>query len=684
MKISKRARTIILWCVAIGLLLGMVISFTPTLGLTFGGQEALRGTVQLTVNGAEIREAEVLQAQQGTIFGAVSEGPVARQLQRLLVDELVRQEVVRQAAAPMRVTNGEVTAAVNEFRESRGLSGRRNDTAYLNLLRSAGFTDQTFRDALREDIKLQKWRESVVGDVTVSDAEVEAYYLSHQSAYQSEERVRARQIVVADRETAEQLRAQLVDGASFAELAAEHSLELADRQGAVGAAAGETEPRPVGRAAFPTAVANAAFALRGAGLTEVVEASDGFYLVQVVEYVPTQTRPLEEVRDQVAEDALAAKRAGILEAEIERLRASAVVTFPETSTLSFANETVAQVGDAEITEVQLDRATYTNTTIQQALSPDTAELIVQLFRPAILQQLIDTELAFQGAQALGAGFVGTRTGVAQAALNYVARDVEVTEEQVRDYYERNIAAFTVSAEANVTQVEFGDSAAATAFRTAVLGGADLSEAAAANGGEVADHGRVRPGDLEADVDAALFGTDAFDPVPGSEAEVSDVLVLERPDEGEPAAGEAATEGDDEAGAEGADAEAGDDEAVAAAEAAGDGVGAEPATVERFVVLVAERTPETVRPLEDVRAQVENAVRAEARQRAQEEWLASLRDEIEVREFVILDIEDGDVPFTVPGAEPAEAADDAGEPADDAGEPAEGAPAEEGAPEGQAE
>lgn len=684
MKISKRARTIILWCVAIGLLLGMVISFTPTLGLTFGGQEALRGTVQLTVNGAEIREAEVLQAQQGTIFGAVSEGPVARQLQRLLVDELVRQEVVRQAAAPMRVTNGEVTAAVNEFRESRGLSGRRNDTAYLNLLRSAGFTDQTFRDALREDIKLQKWRESVVGDVTVSDAEVEAYYLSHQSAYQSEERVRARQIVVADRETAEQLRAQLVDGASFAELAAEHSLELADRQGAVGAAAGETEPRPVGRAAFPTAVANAAFALRGAGLTEVVEASDGFYLVQVVEYVPTQTRPLEEVRDQVAEDALAAKQAGILEAEIERLRASAVVTFPETSTLSFANETVAQVGDAEITEVQLDRATYTNTTIQQALSPDTAELIVQLFRPAILQQLIDTELAFQGAQALGAGFVGTRTGVAQAALNYVARDVEVTEEQVRDYYERNIAAFTVSAEANVTQVEFGDSAAATAFRTAVLGGADLSEAAAANGGEVTDHGRVRPGDLEADVDAALFGTDAFDPVPGSEAEVSDVLVLERPDEGEPAAGEAATEGDDEVGAEGADAEAGDDEAVAAAEAAGDGVGAEPATVERFVVLVAERTPETVRPLEDVRAQVENAVRAEARQRAQEEWLASLRDEIEVREFVILDIEDGDVPFTVPGAEPAEAADDAGEPADDAGEPAEGAPAEEGAPEGQAE
>src|SRR5690606_18016641 len=132
-------------------------------------------------------EADVLQAQQGTLFNAVSEGPVARQLQRLLVDELIRDEVVRQAAAPMRVSNGEVSAAVNEFRESRGIAGRRNDTAYLNLLRSAGFTDQTFRERLREDLKLQKWVDSVTEGVTVGDAEVEAFYLSHLSNYQSEE-----------------------------------------------------------------------------------------------------------------------------------------------------------------------------------------------------------------------------------------------------------------------------------------------------------------------------------------------------------------------------------------------------------------------------------------------------------------------------------------------------------------
>ncbi len=652
MKISKRARTIILWGVAIGLLLGMVISFTPTLGLNLGGQEAMRGTVQLTVNGAEVREAEVLQAQQGSLYSAVSEGPVARQLERLLVDDIVRQEVIRQAAAPMRVSGGAVRTAVDDFRESRGVAGRANDTAYLNLIRSAGFTDETFREYMAGQLRLSAWEESVVGDVEVTEAEIEAFYLSHQSAYQGEERVRARQIVVADRETADELRAQVSSGASFAELAAEHSLELADRGGAVGAQPGESEPRPVSRAAFPTAVANAAFSLRGAGITPVVEAAGAYYLVEVLEYLPAQTRPFDEVRDTVAEDALETKRQGAITAELERLRESAVVTFPATSTLGFENGVVAQVGDAEITEVELDRATYMNSTIQQALSPDNADLIVQIFRPAILQQLINDELAFQGAQGLGVDFVGPKSAVAAAALNYVARDAQVTEDEIVAYYENNVAAFTVSPEAVVTQAEFDSQEAAAAFREDVLGGAVVAEAAAARGGELTEHGRVLPGTLEPDLDAALFATDAFDQVEGGEAEVSDLLVLQRTLEQEESADEPAEEGDEA-----------QDEAPDAA----------PVAVERFVVLVAERTPERVRPLEDVRAQIENTVLASNRQRLQSEWLASLREEIEVREFAIVDLED-EPAFTVPPVAPAdEDGDDIGDEA--GGEP--DAPASEG-------
>jgi len=673
MKMSKRTRTVVLWLIAIGLLIGMVISFTPSMGL-FQSQTAQLGTPQILVNDQPIRESEVLAARQGTLFNAVTEGPVAEDLERLLVDELVRQKLIAQAAASMNVSGADVRRAVDDFRASRGVDGRANDRAYVQIINAAGFTDETFRDYLRDQLRLSAWEESLVGDVTVTDAEVEAFYQAHTSSYQSEDRIVARHIVVADRTVADDVRAQVIDGASFAELATEHSLELADRGGALGAQSGESEPRAVGRAALPTAVANAAFALRGAGLTEVVETPAGFHIVQVVEYQPAATRPFEDVRLTVQEDALAAKQAGVVEAEIERLRAAATVTFPSTSLLSFDNPVIAKVGDTEITEVQLDRATYTNSQIQQALSPQTADLIVGLFKPAVRSQLIDNELAYQGAAQLGVPLVGTRAGIAQAALDFVSRDAAVSDEEIEEYYRANIAAFTLSAEADVTQVDFTDLESAAAFRRDLIDGAEPAAAAEARGGSLVEHGRVLPNTLGTELNTALFSTSAFAELPGSDLEVSDVIVLLTPVEAQDGADEADdTATDEDASADDA-ADGADQDATTAADDA-----AAPTEVETFVVLVAERTPARERPLDDVRAQIATTVLANNRQALRADWLAGLRDEIEVAEYTIIDLSPEtslpgfEVPETLDGADltgsdvtgDEEAADEAGD--DQAGE-----------------
>lgn len=624
-----------MWLIAIGLLIGMVISFTPTMGL--GGATATQGTPQLVVNGETLREAAVLQARQNPLFSMVSEGEVAADLELLLVDELIRETVLSQAASRMSVSNADVRQAVEDFRSSRGVSGRANDQAYLSILRSSGFTDETFRDYLRQQLQISKFYDSLVEGVTVSDEEIEAFFLTNSYSYQSDPRILARQIVVADVESARDLREQVLAGASFAELAAEHSLELADRQGALGAQAGETEPRPVSRPALPTAVANAAFGLAGAGLTDVVEAPGGAYLVQVIEYLPAETLPFEEARERAAEDALNAKQAGVVEAELERLRAEAVVTFPSTSALSFDDVTVAQVGDVEITRTDLARATYSNAQIQQALSPQTADLIANLFKPAVLQQLIDSEVAFQGAQALEVPLVGTRAGIAQAAREFVARDATATEAEILEYYEMNISAFRISAEAEVTKVELPSAAEAQAFRAALLTGAGVDEAAAAAGGTVEELGRVLPGDLESDLDTALFETDAFADLPDGELAVSDVLVIvtEAAAEPEAEAIEDESSTSDEASAEEA-AENGQ-----GGELLGDGAATEPVfdTVESFFVLVAKRTPESVRPLEAVRAQVENAVLSQNRNALQTAWLDEVRAGLDIREFSVIDLVD---------------------------------------------
>ena len=615
MKLSRRANTIILWFVSIGLLAGMVITFTPSLGLGFGGGANQAGAVALRVNGEPIRELTVAQARSNPLFLSVTEGEVGEDLELLLVDALIRQEVVRQESARQRVSDGDVRRAVDEFRTTRGIAGRANDGAYLDLLARSGFTDETFRVYLRQQLQEEAWEATVTDGVDVTDEEVRAYFEGNRDRYVSEERIEARHIVTEDREAADEARARLDAGESAALVARELSLERADRDGALGAAAGETEPRPVGRPALPTPVATAAFGLGGPGITNVIEADGRFHVVVVEAYLPVEPRPFDEVAAVVRDDALAAKRSGVLEAEIERLVDTARVEVPSESTLRFDDRPVAVVGDVEIMATDLVRATYTNPQIQQALSPDTAFIITAFFKPSVLAQLVDQELALQGLAELDVPFVGPRSLVAQSALNYVARDAVADEDDVVAYYEQNRAAFTVPASAEVLQVEAGSLEVAAAFRDALLRDGDVALAAEESGAEVVDLGLVVPGRLEGLLDLTLFGTDAFEPLPEAPWEVSDILVVTDEVPLLPEALEVDADAEEGAG----EPEASDAEADASLTR----------FVDRYVLLVADRRPERVRPLAEVRGQIEATVLAEARADLREAWIEGLREPIDV-------------------------------------------------------
>jgi parvulin-like peptidyl-prolyl isomerase len=605
MRLSKRTNTIILWVISIGLLVGMIITFTPSLGL--GGHSAAEGRPALFVNGEAISELEVARTRQNPLFSSVREGQVGEDLDLLLIDQLIRQKVFEQAAAKTRVSGREVRQEVQDFRESQGVAGRRNDRAYVQLIGQSGFDDQSFREYVESTLRAQKYEESLAEDLEVSQAEVETYYLANSERYRSEDRIRARMIVVDDVELANELRRMIQDGQSFAAVAAEHSLDRAEQQGALGAPRGSTEPQPVGRSALPTAVANAAFGLRRPGLTAVIESSERAYLVQVEEYLPSEPRPLAEVGDEVSSDALAAKRAGVVQGHVEELKGRADVRIPEGSELQYDDYVVARVGDQEIKASELVLATYSNQQIQQNLSPQLAPLIVEFFKPTILENMIERELAFVGSAGLDAEFVGTEAQVAQQALAYVSRDATVDEAAIEEYYEANSASFSVPAQAEVTRVDFPSQESAETYRNALLGGAEVEAAAQETGGTVADLGTVGEGELEEALDRALFATDAFEALPDGESDVSDVLVLQATDTGAEKP------------------ETGEDEAAGAQEGQ--------SVAEVFVVLVAERTPRSVLPLEDVRDQVEAAVLAAERDELERAWIAQLREEIVVENLL---------------------------------------------------
>ncbi|MEX2501486.1 MAG: peptidyl-prolyl cis-trans isomerase, partial [Trueperaceae bacterium] len=345
MKLSRRTNTIILWIVSLGLMAGMVMIFTPSLGGHGGGAARDTSPPMLSVGGTTLTERDLSQARQGQpMFSTVREGPVADDLDLLLIDSLIRQQVVNQVASRQRASGGAVREELEAFRVRNGVDGSRNDQAYLRLIGGAGYTDQTFRDYLRQQLQVQAWQDEVTEGVDVSDAEIETYHRVNREAYRSEPRVMARQIVTDEREAAEALRDRALAGESAADLAREASVVGAD----TGGAEGGDEPRPVGRPAFPSSVGDAVFQLSTPGLTPVVEAAGRFYVVEVLERISAETRPLDDVREQVRDDALAAKRQAELDARIEELRAEAEIEVLAPDLIDVDDPVVARVGDETI------------------------------------------------------------------------------------------------------------------------------------------------------------------------------------------------------------------------------------------------------------------------------------------------------------------------------------------------
>ncbi len=136
------------------------------------------------------------------------------------------------------------------------------------------------------------------------DSRLRAYYEAHRSEYRRPEEVHLRQILVTERETAEEARQAIEAGGDFGEVAARFSQEPNAQLGG--------DQGRLAREDLPVAYVDAIFALAPGEVTGVIAADYGFHLFQVVERYPAEVLPFEEV-------------AGAIRAVLERQRVDEIV-----------------------------------------------------------------------------------------------------------------------------------------------------------------------------------------------------------------------------------------------------------------------------------------------------------------------------------------------------------------------
>jgi parvulin-like peptidyl-prolyl isomerase len=226
--------------------------------------------------------------------------PEYKTLQNQAVQYLVQQAKYRQAADELdvEIEDKDIDARLEQVTKQY-FGG--NKAEYEKNLEKQGLTEEQVRKEIENQLISEKIYEKVTEGVKVTDEDIQKYYNDHKKDYKVPETREVRHILVAKKPKADQLRAQLADGANFATLAKNNSLDTGSKAngGKLTARRGETVP-PFDKAAF---------SLDKGEISQPIKTQFGYHIIEALGDVrPASTTPLKDVKEQIRQQLLQERR----------------------------------------------------------------------------------------------------------------------------------------------------------------------------------------------------------------------------------------------------------------------------------------------------------------------------------------------------------------------------------------
>lgn len=266
------------------------------------------------VNGEPVTRAALeRELRQAKVAGG--EAADAGLLRQNALDDLVRRTLLLQQARARGVT----VAPETVDRALLALRAEYPGAAFDDLLAQERLSVPELKARLRDQLTLEKlFQDDAFPSVTVSDADVEAWYAAHAAEMDQPERVHALQIVLKTREEAARVREEVRQKpASFGDVARRASIAPEGRKGGDLGWFGKGQGMPE--------VFDACFRLPPGTVSEVIPSPYGFHVFKVLERRPASRRPLAEARPAITQRLLREKRARAQEEYVAALRAKAQI-----------------------------------------------------------------------------------------------------------------------------------------------------------------------------------------------------------------------------------------------------------------------------------------------------------------------------------------------------------------------
>ena len=201
------------------------------------------------------------------------------EIKKLAGEPLLQQVVLEKILNDKyKVTDEEIQAEFDAVAEQYG-------DQFASALESSGLTEETFRQNIRFNLLQQKAKD----EVEISDKEIQAYY--DQAKYE----LNARHILVETEEEAKAIIEELKNGADFAQVAKEKSVDTTS-----GAEGGELGWFTVGM--MVPEFSDAAYALELKTVSEPVKSDYGYHIIEVKEKREVKDYgTLEEKKEEISE-----------------------------------------------------------------------------------------------------------------------------------------------------------------------------------------------------------------------------------------------------------------------------------------------------------------------------------------------------------------------------------------------
>jgi foldase protein PrsA len=179
----------------------LTLSALITLIVAFGSacsssSNSTESTVAATVNGRKImsQEVERMIHQQSQGKESLLSAHDLAQARLQILDSLVQREVMFQRAEQEKLlpSEDEITNVINKQKQDSGMT----DEEFERQLKTQNMTREALREEAKKDLAIQKLQEKYAGKITISDREVEDFYVANKPRFVNERGVGLAAIIV--------------------------------------------------------------------------------------------------------------------------------------------------------------------------------------------------------------------------------------------------------------------------------------------------------------------------------------------------------------------------------------------------------------------------------------------------------------------------------------------------------